>query len=105
MSRLPLNEVVYDFYDRLKSYSRGYASFDYQLDGYADSDLVKLSVLINKHLFRYKYDYRNEWLRLINYLAQPAEAPAAHVTVKTEIVVIGAGLGGLAAAIRTLLVK
>ncbi|EIK46727.1 putative PEP-CTERM system histidine kinase [Cellvibrio sp. BR] len=35
---------------------------------------MKLSVLINKHLFRYKYDYRNEWLRLINYLAQPAEA-------------------------------
>ena len=35
---------------------------------------MKLSVLINKHLFRYKYDYRSEWLRLINYLAQPAEA-------------------------------
>ncbi len=35
---------------------------------------MRLSVLINKHLFRYKYDYRNEWLRLINYLAQPAEA-------------------------------
>ncbi|HET6522052.1 MAG TPA: elongation factor 4, partial [Geminicoccaceae bacterium] len=45
--RLPLNEVVYDFYDRLKSYSRGYASFDYQLDGYAPSDLVKLTILIN----------------------------------------------------------
>jgi GTP-binding protein LepA len=45
--RLPLNEVVYDFHDRLKSYSRGYASFDYQLDGYAASELVKLSVLIN----------------------------------------------------------
>jgi GTP-binding protein LepA len=45
--RLPLNEVVYDFYDRLKSYSRGYASFDYQLDGYEQSDLVKLSILIN----------------------------------------------------------
>jgi GTP-binding protein LepA len=45
--RLPLNEVVYDFYDRLKSYSRGYASFDYQLDGYLASELVKLSVLIN----------------------------------------------------------
>src|SRR5690606_3659176 len=45
--RLPLNEVVYDFYDRLKSYSRGYASFDYQLDGYAPSDLVKLQILIN----------------------------------------------------------
>ncbi len=35
---------------------------------------MRLSVLINKHLFRYKYDYRNEWLRLINYLAQPADA-------------------------------
>jgi GTP-binding protein LepA len=45
--RLPLNEVVYDFYDRLKSYSRGYASFDYHLDGYAESDLTKLQVLIN----------------------------------------------------------
>ncbi len=45
--RLPLNEVVYDFHDRLKSYSRGYASFDYQLDGYAPSELVKLAVLIN----------------------------------------------------------
>ena len=37
-----LNEVVFDFYDRLKSISRGYASFDYQLDGYGESDLVKL---------------------------------------------------------------
>jgi GTP-binding protein LepA len=45
--RLPLNEVVYDFYDRLKSYSRGYASFDYHLDGHAESDLVKLTILIN----------------------------------------------------------
>ena len=42
--RLPLNEVVFDFYDRLKSVSRGYASFDYQMDGYADSDLVKISM-------------------------------------------------------------
>jgi GTP-binding protein LepA len=45
--RLPLNEVVFDFYDRLKSVSRGYASFDYQMDGYAESDLVKLSILVN----------------------------------------------------------
>ncbi|HLI98075.1 MAG TPA: elongation factor 4, partial [Bradyrhizobium sp.] len=45
--RLPLNEVVFDFYDRLKSVSRGYASFDYQLDGYAESDLVLLNILVN----------------------------------------------------------
>jgi GTP-binding protein LepA len=45
--RLPLNEVVFDFYDRLKSVSRGYASFDYQLEGYETSDLVKLSILVN----------------------------------------------------------
>ena len=45
--RLPLNEVVFDFYDRLKSVSRGYASFDYQLDGYATGDLVLMNILIN----------------------------------------------------------
>jgi GTP-binding protein LepA len=45
--RLPLNEVVFDFYDRLKSVSRGYASFDYELDGHATGDLVKVSILVN----------------------------------------------------------
>jgi GTP-binding protein LepA len=45
--RLPLNEVVFDFYDRLKSVSRGYASFDYQLDGYAAADLVLMNILVN----------------------------------------------------------
>jgi GTP-binding protein LepA len=45
--RLPLNEVVFDFYDRLKSCSRGYASFDWSLDGYEESSLVKLSILVN----------------------------------------------------------
>lgn len=45
--RLPLNEVVFDFYDRLKSVSKGYASFDYEMDGYAASDLVKVGILVN----------------------------------------------------------
>ncbi len=44
---LPLNEVVLDFYDRLKSISRGYASFDYHIDGYKTEDLVKMSILVN----------------------------------------------------------
>ncbi len=45
--RLPLNEVVFDFYDRLKSVSRGYASFDYQMDGYRAGNLVKMTILVN----------------------------------------------------------
>ncbi|MDR0625112.1 MAG: translation elongation factor 4 [Holosporales bacterium] len=45
--KLPLNEVVYDFYDRLKSISRGYASLDYHLEGFRTGDLVKLSILVN----------------------------------------------------------
>lgn len=45
--RLPLNEVVFDFYDRLKSVSKGYASFDYHLDTYEQSSLVKVSILVN----------------------------------------------------------
>ncbi len=45
---LPLNEIIYDFFDALKSRSRGYASFDYQLKGYQKSDLCKLDILVNK---------------------------------------------------------
>jgi GTP-binding protein LepA len=45
--KLPLNEVVFDFYDRLKSVSRGYASFDYHIEGYEEGDLVKMSILVN----------------------------------------------------------
>jgi GTP-binding protein LepA len=48
--RIPLNEVVFDFYDRLKSVSRGYASFDYAMDGYAEADLVRISILVNGDL-------------------------------------------------------
>jgi GTP-binding protein LepA len=48
--RIPLNEVVFDFYDRLKSVSRGYASFDYAMDDYRESDLVRISILVNGDL-------------------------------------------------------
>ena len=44
---LPLNEVVFDFYDRLKSVTKGYASFDYQIEGYRAENLVKMQILVN----------------------------------------------------------
>jgi GTP-binding protein LepA len=40
------NEIIFDFYDKLKSYTKGYASFDWEMDGYEESDLVKLSILV-----------------------------------------------------------
>ncbi|MEL6479792.1 MAG: elongation factor 4, partial [Pseudomonadota bacterium] len=46
--KLPLNEVVFDFYDRLKSVTKGYASFDYQIDEYEAGNLVKMQILVNE---------------------------------------------------------
>ena len=46
--KIPLNEIVFDFYDRLKSITSGYASFDYELVGYEEADLVKVQILINE---------------------------------------------------------
>jgi GTP-binding protein LepA len=46
--KLPLGEIVFDFYDRLKSCSKGYASFDYQIDDFAEADVVKLQILVNQ---------------------------------------------------------
>ena len=49
--RLPLNEIVYDFYDKLKSYTKGYASFDWYVDGYEVLNLVKVGILVNGENF------------------------------------------------------
>ena len=55
---MPLNEVVFDFNDKLKSISSGYASFDYEISGHKEGDLVKLGILVNCGTGRrFSYDY------------------------------------------------
>jgi GTP-binding protein LepA len=72
--RLPLNEVVFDFYDRLKSTSRGYASFDYQMDDYRESDLVKVSIMVN-----------NEPVDALAFVAHRAQAEARGRAICTRL--------------------
>src|SRR3546814_2315359 len=68
---LPLNEVVFDFYDRLKSISRGYASFDYHQIGHREDDLVKMAILVNG---------ANVEALAMNVHRSPAEERGAHMS-------------------------
>ena len=63
---LPLNEVVFDFYDRLKSITKGFASFDYAIEEYKKGDLVRVSILVN--MFFALFVVLNSWATNILYL-------------------------------------
>ena len=93
---LPLNEIVFDFYDKLKSCSKGYASFDWQLENYEDSDLVKLSILVNSqpvdalsiilHKSRSEYRGRELCKRLLDLIPAQMFQIAIQASIGSRII-------------------
>lgn len=94
--KLPLNEIVFDFYDRLKSCSKGYASFDWAADSYEESDLVKLSILVNAEpvdalsciVHRTKAEYRGRELckRLVDLIPRQMFQIAIQAAIGGKII-------------------
>lgn len=94
--RLPLNEIVFDFYDRLKSCSKGYASFDWHMDNYASSELVKLTILVNSepvdalstivHRSRAEYRGRELCKRLKDLIPQQLFQIAIQASIGSRII-------------------
>lgn len=94
--KLPLNEIVFDFYDKLKSYTKGYASFDWEMDSYAVGDLVKLSILVNSevvdalstivHRTRAEYRGRELCKRLSNLIPRQLFQIAIQAAIGSRII-------------------
>ena len=91
---LPLAEVVFDFYDKLKSVSRGYASLDYELTGYRPADLVKLDILVNGEPRRRAVDHRPPRARLPARPRRCAEKLKEVIPRQMFEVAIQAAIGG-----------
>lgn len=94
--KLPLNEIVFDFYDKLKSYTKGYASFDWEMDSYLVGDLVKLSILVNSEpvdalstiVHRTRAEYRGQELckRLSNLIPRQLFQIAIQAAIGSRII-------------------
>ncbi|WP_375326543.1 translation elongation factor 4 [Candidatus Tisiphia endosymbiont of Nemotelus uliginosus] len=94
--KLPLNEIVFDFYDKLKSYTKGYASFDWEMDSYLVGDLVKLSILVNSepvdalstivHRTRAEYRGRELCKRLSNLIPRQLFQIAIQAAIGSRII-------------------